>query len=493
MPEVEVEGESAYGPVDGYAADRSATATKTDTAIRDIPQSVQVVPRDVIDDQNALTLFDVLQNVSNVRAQGSDNHDETFLIRGFDIDTAPAQDGVAFKVNGTVGTPDLANVERVEVLKGPASVLYGTGDPGGLVNLVSKRPLAQPYYSATLSAGNFHFYRAELDVSSLLSETLRYRLNAADEHTDSFRDYFVNPKSLFLAPTFSWRPGGSTELTVFADYRKEDTQLDPGLPLLPDRRIPNVPFSRYYGEAFATFDVPVYQLRYAFEHKLDESWAFRSSGAIQEADAEQGGIEFQGVDADGRTLNREFRRESNEEQRYSIQNELIGRINTGAVGHTLLAGIEYSEDHQRGAANTFELASIDVFDPLYAGSFGPLTERFDFDERLDAAGFYVQDQVRFSDAWILVAGIRYDRYERTDRFNGTATGSLDARIEEQAFSPRVGVVHQPMPGLSLYANYARSFRPQIGIQRGGSALDAERGRQFEAGLKLDFFEQRASA
>ncbi|MGH8730023.1 MAG: TonB-dependent siderophore receptor, partial [Burkholderiales bacterium] len=334
VPEVNVEAESAHGPVDGYAAERSATATKTDTAIRDIPASVQVIPRDAIEDQNAMTLFEVLQNASNVRSQDSDNSDETFVIRGFDIDTTPARDGVGFKDNGSVGAPDLAGAERVEVLKGPASVLYGTGDAGGFVNLVSKRPLAQPFYQATLSAGSFHFYRAEADLSGPLTETLRYRFNAAYERTDSFRDYFVNPRSTFLAPTLAWRPSASTELTVFAEYQKEDTQIDSGIPILLDGDISDVPFSRYYGESFATFEVPVYQLRYIFDRQLTDNWSFRSLAAIQRADDDQGKVDFDGVEDDGRTLNRDFRIENNEEQRYSIQNEVVGKVITGSLRHT---------------------------------------------------------------------------------------------------------------------------------------------------------------
>ncbi|MGH8729294.1 MAG: TonB-dependent siderophore receptor, partial [Burkholderiales bacterium] len=482
-PEVEVEGESAYGPVDGYVAGRSATATRTDTAIRDIPASVQVISRDVIEDQNALNLFEALQNASNVRSQDSDNSDETFVIRGFDIDTAPARDGVGFKVSGSVGAPDMAGVERVEVLKGPASVLYGTSDAGGFVNLVSKRPLAEPFYEAALSAGSFHFYRAEADLSGPLSDTLRYRFNAAHERTDSFRDYFVNPRSTFFAPTIAWRPGASTELTVFAEYQKEDTQIDSGIPILPGGDIPDVPFSRYYGERFATFQVPVYQLRYVFEHRLADNWAFRSLAAAQRADDELGKVDFNGVEDDGQTLNREFRIENNEERRYSIQNEVLGKIATGSVRHTLLAGIEYSQDDQRASDNTFELASIDLFNPV---------EGIESDQDLNAAGFYIQDQIRFSDAWILVAGGRFDRYKRKDRLSGTDVGTVNVRVEESAFSPRVGVVYQPSQTLSFYANYAESFRPQIGLQQGGSPVGAEEGTQYETGFKLDLFEQAAT-
>ena len=488
-PEVTVEGidESAYG---GYNAEHSASGTKTDTPILEIPQSVQVVPRQVIEEQNALTIFDVLRNVSNIQSQDADNSDETFVIRGFDVETAPARDGAGFKITGVVGAPDLAGVERVEVLKGPASVLYGTGDAGGLVNLVSKRPLTLPNYEATLTIGSFGFYRAEADLSGPLNETrtLRYRFNAAYEHSDSFRDYFVNPRSTYLAPALAIGTGSATELTIFAEYQKEDTQLDPGIPLLPNRRIPNISFRKYYGEPFATFDVPVYTLRYIFDHKLSDHSAFRSTGAFQTADSEAGAIEFEDFE-DERSVGREFQRQREDQRRFSLQNDVIGKVGTGLAAHTLLAGIEFSSDRTSGEEDMFELAPIDIFDPVAAGTVGPFVERFTFEEDLDAFGLYIQDQIKFSDQWTLVAGARYDRYTREDR---TSDG-IDARNEDHRISPRVGLVYQPAPTLSWYANYSRSFRPQLGLQQFGGSVDAEIGRQVEAGVKAEFFNQRARA
>jgi iron complex outermembrane receptor protein len=488
-PEVTVEGidESAYG---GYNVEKSASGTKTDTPILEIPQSVQVVPRQVIEEQNALTIFDVLRNVSNVQSQDADNSDETFVIRGFDVETAPARDGAGFKVTGVVGAPDLAGVERVEVLKGPASVLYGTGDAGGLINLVSKRPLRLPNSELTSTLGSFGFYRGEADLSGPLTDdrSLRYRFNAAYEHSDSFRDYFVNPESTYLAPAIAIGSGSATELTIFAEYQKEDTQLDPGIPLLPNRQIPNVPFRRYYGEPFATFDVPVYTLRYVFDHKLSDDWAFRSTGAFQNADSEAGAIEFDEFE-DERSVGREFERQREEQRRYSLQNEMIGKIGTDVAAHTVLAGIEFSSDQTSGEEDIFELAPIDIFDPVAARTVGPFVERFTFDEDLDTFGVYLQDQIKFSDRWTVVAGARYDRYTRKDR---TSDG-IDARDEDHRISPRVGLVYQPLPALSWYASYSRSFRPQVGLQQFGGSVDAEIGRQVEAGVKAEFFNQRARA
>ncbi len=492
-PSVEVEGESAYGPVDGYDAERSATATRTDTLIRDVPQSVQVVPRAVIEDQTAFDLIDVLENVSNVQPQDNDNSDESFVIRGFNNDTSAARDGAGFKINGSTARSDLAGVERVEVLKGPASVLYGTTDPGGMINIVSKRPLARPDYVATLTAGSFDFYRAAADASGPVTRSLRYRFNAVYERSESFRDFFVEPESVYLAPTVSWNPRPSTELIVFAEYQKTDTQLDPGLPVLPGGRIPDIPFSRYYGEAFAGFEVPVYQLRYVFEESLNDRWSLRATGAVQDSESEETRIEFRGFEDDEKTLNREARRQRTREVRYSVQNELVGKLRAGDFGHTVLAGIAYSEDRQSETDEGFELDAIDVFDPVYSATLGPRIERLSFDQELDALGLYVQDQIRVSQAWILVAGLRFDRYHRSDRFRGGDIGDLDAKVRDRAFSPRLGAVYQPAEWLSVYANTARSFRPQIGVQQSGIGADAERGRQIEAGIKFDLFDNRASA
>lgn len=281
----------------------------------------------------------------------------------------------------------------------------------------------------------------------------------------------------------------STEFTVFAEYQEEESQLDPGIPVLPGGRIPDVPFSRYYGERFATLKTPVYQLRYVFDHELSSAWSFHSRGGVQHSDDKQGKIDFEDFEADGRALTRRFRRQTNDHERFSLINEAVGKLNTGTVHHTVLAGVEYSEDHQFETNDAFELAPIDVFNPVYAGTFGPSVESFDFDERLDALGLYLQDQIKFSERWTLVAGGRFDRYERIDKSSNLA----EVKTEDTNFSPRIGIVYQPRENLALYANYAESFRPQLGLQQSGSPVNAETGQQFEIGVKAELFQNQLSA
>jgi len=225
--------ETADGPVSGYRATRSATVTKTDTALRDIPQSIQVVPREVIEDQQATRLNDVMTNVSSVQPSSSrGGATDTFVVRGFRA--------TSYAVDGVVTSPlaerpevqrDLANIERVEVLKGPASVLYGRGDPGGLINLVTRRPTFEPEGSLNVEAGTQDFYRLGGDVSGALNtdKTLAGRLTIATQTDRGSRDTFRGNDRTFVAPSLFWQANDSTRVNLDLEFTHQSGQFDRGL------------------------------------------------------------------------------------------------------------------------------------------------------------------------------------------------------------------------------------------------------------------------
>ncbi len=236
-----------------YTVPNASTATKTDTPIMETPVSIQVIPQQVLRDQQAFRLQDALENVSGVQyTNNSGNESENFLIRGFGDSSGTNlrfRNGVR---NPAIGRSNLANIEQVEVLKGPAAVLYGRLEPGGIINLVTKKPLAEAYYSLQQELGSYDFYRTTADATGPLNadRTLLYRFNLGYLNSESFRDFFFRDQ-IFVAPALTWRPREDTELNLSFEYSNEETIFDSGIPTQfasGNRRIPPVPITRQYTE-----------------------------------------------------------------------------------------------------------------------------------------------------------------------------------------------------------------------------------------------------
>jgi len=283
--------ERATGPVKGYRATRSTAATRTDTAIRDLPQSINVVPRDVLVEQEDVRLSDALQNVSNVQPAGNlQGRNETFVIRGFTTQTY-AIDGFLLNPasNFFTVTRDLADVERIEVLKGPASVLYGRGDPGGVINIVTRRPTFEPTADASLQGGSFGFRRLQGSVATAIPsiDGLAGRLSFATQADPTFRNYGGRDNSRnFVAPSFTYTPTPDTRVYFIGEFTKQDSQYDEGL-IAVNGRVPLGNISRYYGEPFDRYNGVANYGSLRVEHDVNENVTVRES-----FNAQAGGFDF---------------------------------------------------------------------------------------------------------------------------------------------------------------------------------------------------------
>jgi iron complex outermembrane recepter protein len=272
------------GEQDGYRVTDSSTGTRTDTPLRDIPQSIQVVPRQVIEDQGVTNLREALRNVPGVSQGTNPSGRGAFdlpVIRGFSAGSDILRNGLKDPTNQYIGF-EAAGLERIEVLKGPASVLFGQGSLGGVVNYVTKQPLTEPYYSLEASVGNFNFYRGAFDFSGPLndSQTLLYRLNAAASTTESFLDFYDEQK-YFVAPVLSWQISDRTKLTLQTEYLNRIKDYgQQGLPavgtILPN---PNgkIPRDRNISESDTADDLRAIRVSYDFEHRLSENWQIRNA------------------------------------------------------------------------------------------------------------------------------------------------------------------------------------------------------------------------
>ncbi|NJN37951.1 MAG: TonB-dependent receptor [Acaryochloridaceae cyanobacterium CSU_3_4] len=480
---------------EGYRVPNATTATKTDTPLRDIPQSIQIVPQQVIRDQGANQLKDVVRNVSGViRADDFGGTGDGFAIRGFNTPNI-LRDG--FRGNSVVSAfsnlAEPANLEQVEVLKGPASVLYGTLEPGGVINIVTKKPLSDPYYSADFSIGSFSFYQPQIDLSGPLNKdkTLLYRLNGVYENSSSFRD-FTEIERYFIAPVLSWQISDQTKLTLNVDYVNDRRPFDSGLVAIGEG-VADLPISRRLGEPGDFRRHENLGLGYLLEHDFNSDWKLRNTFRADFSAVATQAFRPRGLDEDTGILEREFRTTEGQRQSFSVQTDLTGRFKTGSIEHQLLVGVELNriqEDESGRRIRPF--APIDIFNPSY-GTPAPLNPPVFFDTavRFDAIGVYLQDQVTLLKNLKLLVGGRFDA------IRNAATDNLFAETVTQndsAFSPRVGLVYRPIEPISLYASFSRSFAPNVGILAiDNTPLEPERGTQYEVGVKADLIPEKLSA
>ena len=471
-----------------YIVDDAEVGTRTDTPIKDLPTSIQVVPPEVIKDQRITSVFEALQNVSGV-ATGSDSPRDPFVnfdIRGFDASENTLTNGLQDPTNGRAIV--FNNIERVEILKGPASVLFGQGTVGGTVNYVTKKPLDEPYYWLEFLAGNYNLYSGALDISSPLNEdkSISYRLNGLVKTTESFVDS-VDSQEYQIAPVLTWEISDRTKITFEADYSQVNTPFDAGLPVegtIEPNPNGEIPRDRFVGEPdIDDSQNSVFRIGYDLEHNFNDDWQLRSVFRTSTVDLDREIVfSFLGFSEDLRTVNRLFDTQEFNENVYNLDNYVVGKFATGSIQHKLVAGFNLFRQDTDFTDGTATIAPLDIFAPVYGNSpTGDITLGFDVESRIQSFGLFVQDQIDLSDNLIVLLGGRFDIASQ-DFAN--AVDQSDDFSQEEAFSPRAGIVYQPIEPISLYASYTRSFQQATSVFS-RSPSDPERGTQYEIGIKGD--------
>lgn len=484
-----------------YTAPPTAASTKDATPVYETPVSLQAVTRQLIDDQQAIRPKDVVKNVSGVQtAFGFGYLRDRNIIRGFETDAFPQGGSYLDGVLQFEAVNGLANVERVEVLKGASALLFGRMQPGGLINYVTKRPLSRPAYAVQQQFGSFDNYRTTFDATGPLVQSGRvlYRFNAEYLDTDSFRDP-VYAKRLLLAPSMTFRPSERTQLDVDVIYQDDETANDYGLPAY-GTGIADVPIDRYFGESSNKSTTTVNQQAAALTHRLDERWSLKAKGsrysmsgsffetAIEYLDEESGIADRWLYDAPVSIVG------------YYGTADLNGTITTGNMVHTLLIGADgynrrYREDGIYVSPCCTETGifptRIDIFNPVngydtaavLAGQPRSFTERHDW-----WLGAYAQDQITLGSGgrWHLLVGGRFDHAISTRAADEARTVSQETN--DNRFSPRLGVLYEVAPWVNLFTNYSRAFSgPNIGVNAAdGSELPSRTARQYEAGAKMQW-------
>ncbi len=492
--------ETATGPLSGYVARRAAAGSKTDTAIIDTPQSVSVVTSDELRSRQAETLSQALNYTPGVTTQPTSfsRTADRFRIRGLDVESANSgsmRDGLRLQSNSYDGIQEPYGLERVEVLRGAASVLYGQLSPGGVVNAVSKRPTSEPIRELGLQLGNHNRRQLTADFSGPVagSDMLDYRLTMLGRDSNT-ADRYIPDDKLYIAPALTWRPSADTSLTLLSFYQKTNTRFSAPLPYQLVEGIGNGPHTigrgDFIGEPhYDKMKGEMFTLGYELKHALNASTRIHHSLRFFESKVTWNYLQAQtsaaAIDAAASTgvLRRQYsdRREHAKSLTSDTRVEWNGKL-LGAE-HTLLAGMDVYRmdyDSQNFRANTasLNLGSYNYGQPVVVNR-DPALNRGSR-RKTTQAGLYVQDQVNLGDRWTILAGLRRDWAQQDQTAHRDGSNAVQ---KDEATTWRTGVVYKAPNGLAPYLSYSESFFPVSVSEVSGQSFRPTKGKQYEAGVR----------
>lgn len=499
LPEVKVE-DTAVTPsemTEDYVANGSRTATKTDTPLLELPQAISVVTEQELTDRGVQTLQEAMRYVPGVTADsyGLDNRGDWLFIRG--AEHTEYLDGLrVFSQGFNIPRPDPYTLEQIDVVRGPASVLYGSGTPGGLVNMRSKRPKQDAEREIELQYGNFDRKQARVDFTGPLTKQgdWLYRFVGLVRDTDTQVDFTSNNRWQ-LAPSITWKPDDKTQLTLLADFREDRTHgatsaFPPHSGTISNNPNGFIPDNRFTGEpGFDHYFIRQKSIGWEFAHQFDDHWAFRQNGRFADMDLDYTSLYpdiFYGVgnnqfpvDPVGQRKVQRFGWVNQQSaENFTLDNQLEAKYDLGFSHHTLLAGVDYFHsfiDLRNGFS--FSSTLFDLYNPVYGqvpASELPVASDLP-DQTVDQIGVYAQDQIKFGKHLTLTGGLRHDWLD-----NHTEGGEAQ---RDTALTGRVGLVYLSDLGLAPYVSYSQSFNPELGTTRLDDNFKPKRGEQYEVGLR----------
>jgi len=504
-----VTGSAEYDSTDPYNPNYNrtiaSTATKLDTPIIETPYSVTVVPQQVLKDKQVIRVEDAITSVAGVQSSWTNGgQSDVFMMRGFQ-NTSLYRDGFLLPsaLGGGTTKRQTANLEQIEVLKGPGSILFGRNEPGGVINLVTKRPQATPYHSIQQQFGSYDFYRTLVDSTGAITsdDKLLYRVNLSYENANSFRD-FVKTDSVFFAPSLTWNISDQTQANLDIEYQHFDDTSDSGVPPLGRRPAP-VPINRQIGDPLNNKNRGDRTYVGAnWSHAFNDNWKIMHRFGAEFLDKETDFTFFFGqpdaagnlvnVNADFSNGNRGFNNSISHQQNYYTTLNLTGKFNTALLEHSTLWGFDYFVIDNQGlgaccAAYPME-ANFNIFNPTYLASRPDNVFSPNANFTQDWYGLYFQDQIKFPFNIYGNVGVRYD--DATSRNNLSGVSTSDNHV-----SPRGGLLWKPIEWLSLYGSYSENFGASNSMWNapGQQVLPPQTAQQWELGAKTEFWDGRLSA
>ncbi|MEG0861187.1 MAG: TonB-dependent siderophore receptor [Pseudomonas sp.] len=491
--------EDAYSPIDGYIARRTSTGTKTDTPMLENPQAISVVTRERMEDLGAQKLDQALRYTAGVRTDsgGSDNAADNPFLRGYAI-SFTYRDGLRLRPVGFFGIfgEEVYGLERIEVLKGPTSVLYGQSAPGGMINSISKRPTDYQRGEVALVTGTGDRKQAQFDSSGPLNEdgSLLYRFVALGREADGNFDY-TDDDRVYVAPSLTWKPDDQTQLTLLTSYQKNKALASTNIPWAAvngDSPHGRVPMHRFLGEpGFDHEEVETWSLGYEFSHQFNDTWGVRQNVRYSDFDNQENYLARASglINGDDGSVNSTIKRSYQLRHAYgdllSLDNQLQANFSTGPVEHTALFGVDYSWSNSIRNERWGEGPTLNVFNPNYGSPVDTSVYKdwVNTQQRSVQTGFYVQDQLKYGN-WVMTLGGRQD--EASSRTKDRWTGQEKSDQNWSAFTGRAGLVYLFDNGFAPYISYSESFNPVSGTTspaRGSKPMDPETGKQYEVGIR----------
>ncbi|NWB41590.1 TonB-dependent siderophore receptor [Pseudomonas sp. E6002] len=492
LPETSV---SAEADEDDPRVKETSTATRTATPVRYVPQAIDSVKTDNLRAYGTNDLGQALSGIPNV-SSGADTRFDSLRIRGFDASNDFYLDGVR---DDSQYVRDLHNIERIEVLKGPAAVLYGRGGQGGIVNRVSKLPQAGRASSIEAQGGSNDLRSLYADLSTDPTDTISLRLNMGNQDNNSFRDGVSGNRQLF-APSMSWQLSPDLNWLVQYEYSRYNRTPDRGIPGVNGRPA-DVSRGTTYGDKRDYIDDTSQSLRSRLAYELNDSWQLRHTLGVFTLDSDFDNTYAVSYDPKTGKVGRQ-RWQQDLTTRNILNNvELEGGFTTFGLEHRLLTGVELGNQRRDPKLYRAPLAavpSVDVYNPNPdLRHYGRLPAFSSSHTEAQSQGVYVQDQLRLNDQWQLLAGLRYDRFdvESTNKLTNASE-----QVVSHSTSPRVGLVWTPLEHHSFYASWSKTFSPTggglIGITPNATGnandLSPELTKQKEIGVKSDWLDDRLS-
>ncbi|EOG5374034.1 ferrichrome porin FhuA [Cronobacter turicensis] len=486
--------ESAWGPAPTIAAKRSATATKTDTPIEKTPQSVSVVTREEMDMHQPTTVKEALSYSPSVfSTRGSSSTYDVVTIRGFTtsttVNTNQYLDGMKLQGNNySEISMDPYFLERVELMRGPTSVLYGNSNPGGIVSMVSKRPTTEPLREVQFKMGSHNLWQTGFDFSDAIDDAgvWSYRLTGLGR-SENAQQEMAKSSRYAIAPSFSWRPDNKTDFTFLSNFQSDPYAGFYGwLPrsgtIVPyydaNGKAHKLPTDFNEGEENNKMSRRQQMVGYSFSHAFDDTFTLRQNLRYTREHTLYRSVYGNAFVAPS-TINRAYVRSDEDMNAFSVDTQLQSDFATGAVDHKLLTGVDYSRMRNDINADYGTASSLDMLDPQYGNPNVNVNFLYDVINRQEQTGLYVQDQAEWN-KWVMTLGGRYD-FAKTSTYT-RSSGAL-AEINDQQFTWRGGINYLFDNGVSPYFSYSESFEPVSGSTSTGKPFDPSRGKQYEAGVK----------
>jgi len=494
--------------IGSFRPEESSTATKTNIPLNEIPQGIGVANHALIESQQDIRYADAAENISSVNrdvlAAGSIG--DALTIRGLPLGIFSNYYRDGFVFDGMVPS-DITDVDRVEILKGPSSVLYGRAASGGIVNLVTKEPLPTTHGVFSFQADRYGSARPTFDLTGPIgsNDKLFYRLNAEFADSSNFRDAF-HDRRYFVAPALTWKPNRATTVRFLIEYLHGRTTTDYGIPALGNRPAP-VPISNFYGEPWQHSLLQNRTGSVDVSHTFARRWAVRSRFRATLTNWDYLDVSTGFIEADNRTIARFSEDAAYPLRFYDWQTDLTGIFKTGPIEHNVLVGFEYGKEQVVQDAIFSDAPPIDLFNPipfsqtrpdyatLIANFFNPSSPDYfplDGTTKLFTHGGYLQDHITLLPGLKVLAGVRFEGF--TQRYDEIIYGTHN-RQQNVATLPRVGATYQPIQPVTFYASWSRSFSPTLAAQftPGGLPFPPERGHQYEAGVRTTEFHGRLSS